>query len=290
METVHGRVAAILEPGNRLSLQTGSRLITLFLDSRTDCISVGGAESKRIAPTSLRLDDELEVSGELSTDNQRMFARSISLKRRVTGQTPTSAIVSYAVPAEGTKREQAHAVLLQGLSEYTQRHDDRALQQSLGTAIHIDPSYPEPYFNLALLAEAHENWPYAATLLLSAIRSSPESSPLHQRAEQHLASVLTIRMSDATPEGRQLGLYASAIARATSFLESGLLQLAVSEAAVAIKIDPDRWEAYAVAANALSRDKEMEESRKFLDLALQHAPYSIHNDLQAQVNQSGETP
>src|SRR5581483_2620240 len=101
-ETVNGRVAAILESGNRLSLQTGSQLITVFLNSRTD-ISVGGPESHKIAPTSLRPGDELEVLGELSTDHERMLARSITLNRRIAGETSTSDAVSHATSPESTK-------------------------------------------------------------------------------------------------------------------------------------------------------------------------------------------
>jgi tetratricopeptide (TPR) repeat protein len=166
-----------------------------------------------------------------------------------------------------------------GIAQYVKTRKEEALQQALESAIRIDSSYPDPYFNLAILAEGHENWPSAIAFLSVAVLSSPVDSAIHKRAQQQLDSVRAIAKNDATPEGRRRRLYAAAIARATTFLNNGLLQPAVSEAAVAAKIDPDEWEAYAVAADALSRGKQPEESRKFLDMALARAPVEIQKQL-----------
>ena len=194
------------------------------------------------------------------------------------------------VQSQKTARDRARAAMQTGLVEYTQTRNEKALQQALASAIDIDPTYPDPYFNMAMLAQGHENWPYAIALLSVAVQSSPADSAIHKRAQQQLASVQAVQKTDATTEGRKHRLYAAAIARATTFLNNGLLQPAVSEAAVAAKIDPNGWEAYAVTADALSHGNRPEEAKKFVDMALARAPADIQNQIRERAVATGGRP
>ncbi len=140
-------------------------------------------------------------------------------------------------------------------------------------AVLLDPNFAAPYYNLGILAEAKGNWPRAAHWFQGYLRVDPDSK-LAPRVKAELAHIAEVQKLQATPAGRTQSAYDDAIARARVYLNAGMLKPAIATAADAAKTDPKRWEAYAIAASALSQDGRAGDAENFLSMAIERAPMS----------------
>jgi tetratricopeptide (TPR) repeat protein len=145
-------------------------------------------------------------------------------------------------------------------------------------AVTQDPFYPQPIYNLAVLATAEENWDDAIKLFQQ-FRQLDRVSALSLKAEQQLESLKRVRNLDVTPEAKRRRHYDESILQANVLLNLGLLQEAAAEAAQAVQIDDTRWEAYAITASALARQNLYEDVVHFLNLAVARSPHNISDRL-----------
>ena len=188
---------------------------------------------------------------------------------------------------ESAERKAARETFQRVVDSLFYDRDGAKAQAGFLEVIEQDPTYPQPYFNLAVLAESEEKWNEAIEWF-EKYRKLDQSSAFALKAEEELARLKIVRALDLTPAGRQQRRYDDLIARARLFLDSQLPKQAVAEAARAAQVDDARWEAYAVAAHALSEQGLLQDAAKFLHKAIQYTPEDKKQSLQRALQLSIE--
>ena len=207
------------------------------------------------------------------------------------GNGKTRSSIKKATTLESAKRENSRLVynntLKKLLDDLKSAHTTSELSEARRQArkgfqesIKQDESYPRPYFNLAVLDEAEENWDEAIRLL-EQFRQLDASSELSTRAKQKLEYLKRVRTHDLQPGGKTKRRYDESVLQAGVLLNLGLFKEAVAEAARAATIDDSRWEAYALTASALAQQTFYDEAIPVLERAIARAPQSEREKLRA---------
>jgi tetratricopeptide (TPR) repeat protein len=151
------------------------------------------------------------------------------------------------------KRARARAEFQVTLTRFYQFRDVLKAKEGFLAAFQIDPTYPPPIYNLAVIAESEEDWANAAKWF-AMYRSLDTSSPNSTRSESELTKIRSIEQLEQTPEGRLQFKVSTALNRAKVFLNSGLLSESLAAAKQAINLNSRSWEAHALCG--LSYDKQ----------------------------------
>jgi len=168
--------------------------------------------------------------------------------------------------------------------DYLVRRDPLAAKGGFEKAISLDPSYALPRFHLALLAEAEGDWD-ASIRWFSQFLTLTKDQKLASKARTEMAIIGRLRQMDATPEGKKRREYDESINHAIVLLRSGFPKESVAEAANATKIDSARWESYAVAADALLKQKAYGPAIPFLQQAIDRAPSGKQQELKTALKE-----
>jgi tetratricopeptide (TPR) repeat protein len=185
---------------------------------------------------------------------------------------------SAQTPAQA-QRKKAREVFLLTSAQFLEDKDRSRAREGYLQAIRIDPTYPQPRYNLGVLAEADEDWTEAAKWFTEYLRLDNLSS-YATKARAELGRVGRAQEQDSTPGGRRRRQYDEAVYRGRVLLRSGRPKEAVAEASAAAKIDDARWEAYALTADALSSQGLYVEAATFIQQAIERAPAAKRVGLQ----------
>lgn len=192
-----------------------------------------------------------------------------------TGATPAApkAPPSQASAVTDSQRQLARTQFQEAVTLLMQDGDQAKARKGFLRSILLDPNFAAPYYDLAVLDEARDNWPKATHWFQEFLRVDPNSK-LAPRVKTELAHIAEVQKLQATPAGRTQSMYDDEISRARVYLNAGMLKPAIASAADAAKTDPQRWEAYAITASALSQAGRVDDSEKFLSMAIERAPES----------------
>lgn len=168
-------------------------------------------------------------------------------------------------------RDEARAILWNGLELLLKGGDRQRVRALLEQAAQRDPTFAAPHYNLASLDETEENWD-AATARLQKVMDLAPNSRLSERARTELARLSTIRQLWATPEGQKKVRYDQAVDQARLLLQVNRPDDAMAEAESALRIDDSRHEARLVLADALTRIGRYDVAIVHLKLAAAAAP------------------
>jgi Tfp pilus assembly protein PilF len=188
---------------------------------------------------------------------------------------------SRAEPVDERSRAKAECALAADF--YHRARDIAAARKGYELAASIDPAYPPPHWNLAVLAEAEERWADAIAHFERFLSLLPPGSDLAERAQNRVAHVRSLAEGDSDPVARTARRYGEAIARARVALESGEIARGVEECEAATRIDEQRYEAFALGAIALARAQAPARALEFLRLARERAPGAVRGDLDAAI-------
>lgn len=178
---------------------------------------------------------------------------------------------SQASVVTDSQRQLARTQFQEAVTLLMQDGDLAKARKGFLRAILLDPNYAAPYYDLAVLDEAKDNWPKATHWFQEFLRVDLNSK-LAPRVKAELAHIAEVQKLQATPAGRTQSIYDDEIARARVYLNAGMLKPAIASAADAAKTDPKRWEAYAITASALSQAGRADDAEKFLSMAIERAP------------------
>ena len=182
-------------------------------------------------------------------------------------------------------RELSIATMRIALMHYAHDSDVGKAQETLLEAIKDDPSYIAPHFYMGLLDEEQEDWEGAIASFDQICRIEPDSK---QCAGIRLETKRLIALRTDSPQVVRNFRYSRKVSLANSALQAGLLKRAVFFASQASSIDDSRWEAYAIGAAALAKQKDFDGAAKFLGLAMSRAPADAKIKLQAALDQCGK--
>jgi tetratricopeptide (TPR) repeat protein len=171
----------------------------------------------------------------------------------------------------GTRKALARDQYRIALSRYASDKNRSELKSALLSLRELDPLYAQPCFQLALLAEAEEDWPGAIKWFTEFRHLKPRSAE-SAVAQIELNRLPQIEVLDSTPLGKQKRRYDDAIARCNLLLEEGFPKEAVAGADAAARIDPSRWEAYSFAAVCLEETHHFNLAERLLKRAILLAP------------------
>jgi len=141
-------------------------------------------------------------------------------------------------------------------------------------AVSQEPTYPRPYYNLGVLAEADEEWD-AARRYFEQFRQLDGGSELSLKAQRKVEYLRTLRETDRTPDGRRRRQYEQALAQANALVNLGLLKEANTTAGRAAQLDGTRWEAYALIGNTLASQQLCADAVGFFQKAVVRAPNGV---------------
>jgi len=182
--------------------------------------------------------------------------------------------VVVAQQSEISSRTQARASFQEALARYLYDQDRGKARDGFLLSLRQDPTYALPRYNLAVLAEAEEDWDDAIEYFEEFLRLD-QKSRYSAKARSEIDRLKLIREMDRTPEGKRRRRYEDAIAKSTVFLNADLLKDAVRAAALAAQIDDHRWEAYALTATALSKQNLYEDAELYLKQSIARAPEKV---------------
>ena len=157
------------------------------------------------------------------------------------------------------------------IARFLKNRDKANARAGLQQVIAIDPSFAPAYFDLGMLTFSEEKWG-------EAVRWFKEFRRLDGASDKSILAQLKIEECqraeemDRTHEGRTKRRYDSQVERAEALLKAGMENEGVVEAGNATKIDDTRWEAYALAAAALTRQQNYDLAMEFVQKAIDRAP------------------
>ena len=147
-------------------------------------------------------------------------------------------------------------------------------RKGFSRAVGQDPSYPLPYYNLAVLAEADEDWGTARTYF-EQFRKLDGESELSMKAQRRLEYLTRMLETDGRAEGRRSRQYDQALEQVNALVNLGLLPEATATAELAARLDDTRWEAYALIGSALARHRRCADAIGLLQKAVKRAPNDV---------------
>ncbi len=162
-------------------------------------------------------------------------------------------------------------------------HDRAKAQRRFLAATRTAPSYAPAWFDLAVLAEGRKDWPEAQRYFQQYLSLQPTGADA-ERARSQLALLARYTDGSLTPAVARGMEYEARVMRARAFLSHGLFREAIAEVGQAQAIDRSRWEAYAVASLAMSKQGKPEAAAKFAGIALEHAPPDKREQIRAALS------
>ncbi|MGB8411412.1 MAG: hypothetical protein WCE23_01165 [Candidatus Binatus sp.] len=168
------------------------------------------------------------------------------------------------------------------LGRFAQDRDAQKAREGLLEALKEDPSYPSPRFYLGFLSEELEDWEGAITSFRAFCDLEPSSD---RCATARLEIKRLAEVQTDSPQALKDFRYSQKIRLAKSALGAGSPKSAVMFASQASAIDDTRWEAYAIGAAALTKQKQFDDAAKFLGMAMDRAPADTKPKLQAALDQ-----
>jgi len=150
----------------------------------------------------------------------------------------------------------------------------RDAEGAIAAYLAIQQDHPDeirPVYNLARLYVTEENWSAARDWFVR-YRDHP-AFPEDRRADvdAQISALEDLISNDADPEKRALRQYQGTLDDARALLEAGDREGAFIQARIASSIDPDRPEAYAMAAAILMDDGDCDGAKAFLSQGLEVA-------------------
>lgn len=145
----------------------------------------------------------------------------------------------------------------------------------------IDPTYPQPRFNLGVLAEAEDNRDETLKWFTEYLKLD-QTSRYAKAARTKLA-----RLQLASGAHKEQG-YDDILARARALTKAGLLKEAIAEFDQAARLDDTRWEAYALTSAILSREGLLSEAKEFEEKARQRTPPDKKQALEAVLRSNAQ--
>jgi tetratricopeptide (TPR) repeat protein len=149
-------------------------------------------------------------------------------------------------------------------------------------ALHQDPSYSLPHYNLGVLAEAGGDRAVAIEHF-EKFKKLSDKPDLSQKAEQRLAYLRSSGALNNGSAGRKTGEYEDTLRKVNALINLGLLKEAVSLAARAAELAPTRWESYALIGAALLDRRQFGDALGLLQQASLRAPADVRAKLSAAI-------
>jgi tetratricopeptide (TPR) repeat protein len=215
-------------------------------------------------------------------------AKTIAAPDETPAETVAEPPAAEVKPAEANV--QSAAPEPRSVADFSDRMDTAAAlvtragdaQGAIAAYLAIQEDHPEeirPVYNLARLYTAVEEWQKARDWF-TRYRDHP-AFPEDRRAaaDTMIADLEELIANDADPERRKARRYEGALDTARARLEAGDLQGAFQQAEVASDIDPERPEAYALAAGIFMQDGDCDSAGAFIAEGLDVARDDAARDL-----------
>lgn len=180
---------------------------------------------------------------------------------------------------QGTPRESAVAAFRKTLTEFLATKDVAKAEQGFNECLKLDPSYAQPYYNLAVLAETKEDWTAASQDFAKYLELSP-NAPNSAEIQSEIKDLKSLAENDSDPVKKKIRQYFRFIEAAKTLYDKRNYQAALERAQDAQKTDPDRWEGYAMAGRALFAIKRYRDAADSLRAAATKAPQEQRAKLQ----------
>ncbi len=183
------------------------------------------------------------------------------------------------------QRKEAQEEFLITLAQFLEGKNVPAAKAGFLRVIKIDPTYPQPRFNLAVLAESEANKEEAIKWFNEYLSLDSRSS----YAKDARARLARLRLTSATgDEERKRQQYNDYIARARRLIKAGFLKEAIAEFDQAAKLDDTRWEAYAMTAVLLTHQGLLPDAKEFEERARQRTPSDKKPALEAMLRNNAQ--
>jgi Tfp pilus assembly protein PilF len=173
--------------------------------------------------------------------------------------------------AEAPARQAAITAFQKTLSEFLATKDMGKAQQGFAEVSKLDPSYAQPYYNLAILAEANEDWATAQQDFTKYLELDPTSS-IKDQIQGQIQNLKALAENDSDPLKKARRQYFNLIESAKALLNQKNYKAALEEARIAEDKDPQRWEAYAMSGMALFSMKRYRDAADGFRTAASKAP------------------
>jgi len=196
---------------------------------------------------------------------------------------PTQIVASPSPSQEqaGFTREKATAQFKIALLRF---QNNGSIDQARGgfmDALKIDPAYPEPHYNLGILAAREEKWDEAVAWLTE-YRNLDQTSDLSVKAQLLIDKYAALAKEDSAPGGKIKRKYNEALQSIGAALKANDLKKAIAFADAAIAIDGTRWEAFALKSTVLAQTGDLQNASDSIDQALHRAPANQQTTLLAE--------
>lgn len=198
-----------------------------------------------------------------------------------------SSAVGQTAPAPKPDRARAEAQAKLTALRYERDKDPSAARAGYGEAIKLDPSCPLPYLQLGRLADSEEKWSEALTNFTKFVKLDAVSDD-SIKTQLRMDDLKKLVQQDSTAEGKRTRLYEAALAKARAASAEGRLEDAAREAAAAVTIDPQRFEAYIQQATALAKQEQFDAAQPLLKKALALATDDKKPAIQSALDQCGK--
>jgi tetratricopeptide (TPR) repeat protein len=170
-----------------------------------------------------------------------------------------------------TPRQLAIRAFQKALGDFIANNDVTKAAQGFTAASKLDPTYAQPYFNLAVLAEGQEDWTTAQQDLEKYLQFNP-NSPMKDQIEIQIENLKALADNDKDPAKKAKRQYASLVENAKVLYDQRNYKGALELAQDAQNKDSGRWEAYAIAARVHFSLKQYRDAADSLRTAAGKAP------------------
>lgn len=180
-----------------------------------------------------------------------------------------------------SKRREAETEMLIAPVRFAGDRDIVAARKGFLKSIETDPTFPQPRYNLGVMAETENKKG-------EAIKWFTEYLTFDQKSRYAVAAKLKIARLQLPPDEKRdkTTKYNILISRANGFMRAGFLKEAVAELYAASAIDDQRWEAYAFTSVILSQEGKFTNAEKFHAEAKKRVPPDKQSVLAAIVSSS----
>ena len=196
---------------------------------------------------------------------------------------PTKPATESAATAITPQRKKAQDEFLSVIERFLSDKNVAIAREGFSRVIQIDPTYPQPRFNLGVLAEAENNRVEAIKWFTEYLEFDRSS----RYAVAARAKIARLQLA-ANPVAAKRQQYDDYLIRARRLINAGLLREAVAEFAQAVKLDDSRWEAYALTSVVLTQEGLMAEAKQFEDKARQRTPALKKQALEAVLRNNNQ--
>lgn len=178
----------------------------------------------------------------------------------------------------------ARTIVLNTLKTYATDHNTAKAQAGYLQALDVDATYAPAWFGLGVMFEADGDRTNAIDAFRHVITRAPGSSLAAAATEEIRRSEAAAKL-ETTPEGRRKRQYDGLVFQARQFLAAKQPAAAAEQAKAAQAIDPERWEAYALAGQAAQMQGQSPQAVRFYRSATSHADATAKSKLLAAITQ-----